>query len=187
MKKLLLVSLIGALLAGCTMADKETRVSSAVQGMVYNSAISKYTPMPTTVSLSTYGSNQELAYRTDGYGFNQYGSKEQVVLFIPKNNVAEHEKILNKFLEWDNLAKSREDQITKTIGSAKTVKGNMIYTFHSGNEYLNILSACFDVLTSSVCGVNPVAFDRKNVEYLLQDIQKLKNGSFQHTDLSVYQ
>lgn len=187
MKKLVLVGLVSALLVGCTIADKETRVSSPVQGMVYNSVMSKYTPMPTAVSLSTYGNDQELAYRTDGYGFNQYGSKEQVVLFIPKNNAVEHEKILNKFLEWDNLAKSRGDQITKMIGSAKTVKGNMIYTFHSGNEYVNVLSACFDVLTSSVCGVNPVAFDRKNVEYLLKDIQKLKLGGFQHSDLSVYQ
>ncbi|VGM95203.1 Uncharacterised protein [uncultured Avibacterium sp.] len=187
MKKLVLIGLVSAVLAGCTSADRVSKVNSPVQGMVYNSVASTYTPMLTTASIASFPDDQELIYRAESYKANSYGGRQFVVLRILKSNVKEHEELLQKFIKWDNLAKARNEQFTKLIGSAKVHNGNMIYTFHSGNQYENILSVCFDVLTTSVCGVDPISFDRKNVELILKDIQKFKQGGFKHTDLSVYQ
>lgn len=187
MKKTFIL-LFCAFLFGCIMPSKTSVVNSHVKGMVYNSVMSDYTNMLTTVSLMDFSDGkQALSYRVQTYKLDQFGNREDVYLHIPRESVDEHLSLLNKFIDWDSKAKSRNEQFDKEIGRAKTINGYSVYNFHSGSSRSNFLAICFVLSEKGACMVDDVTFDLPNVKLLIQDLNKFKTGGFKPIDASIYQ
>lgn len=173
---------------GCHTADKVTKIKSQVEGSVYNSVASNFLPMLTTSMLLDFSDgSQALMYQVDTYKRDQFGSSEKANYTIASYSVNDHLLMLNKFIDWDTKAKNRGDQFTKEIGRVKTINGYSIYTFHSGNQYSNLLNVCFTAPESAPCTIQSVTFDVKNVKYIIDDVNKFKDGKFKQLDTSIYQ
>lgn len=129
---------------------------------------------------------QALNYRTETYKTNQFGQKEYANLTIPTYSADEHLNMLNKFLNWNKTAKERGDQFDKEIGRVDTINGYVIYTFHSGNQYSNLLDVCFTTPKMAPCTISSLIFDVKNVNKIIKDVEKLKSGGFKQLDTSIY-
>lgn len=185
MKKLLSFFIV-FLLTACSMADRSTKITSQVQGLIYNDIASRYSPRLTQVFLEDFSDgSQALRYMTELFGKNSSGV-EYSIYVVSSKNADEHLSLLNKFIDWNKKAKDRGDQFEKKIGSAKTVNGYIQYTFHSSNEYKNLLVTCFSLSEDSMC-TDATTFDLSSVNYIISDITKLKNRSLKQLDTSIYQ
>lgn len=173
---------------GCQTADKVTKIKSQVEGSVYNSVASNFLPMLTTAMLLDFSDgSQALMYQVETYKRDQFGNHEKANFTIASHSVNEHLATLNKFLDWDAKAKSRGDQFTKEIARVKTINGYTVYTFHSGNQYSNLLDVCFTSPENAPCLIQSVTFDVKNVRRIIDDVNKFKDGKFKQLDTSIYQ
>ena len=171
MRKIFLTALSCALLIGCSSANNVSKIPTDVKGMVFNNVASTYMERPTSAYLVDYpNGNQSIEY----------------VVKIPSDHASEHLSMLNKFLEWDKLAKSRNDSFSKEIGIAPTTNGYNVYAFHSGNNNTNVLVSCFSLTNTPGCGIEEAVFTVDNVKKIIRDVNKLKTGSLKPVDTSIY-
>lgn len=188
MRKIITLLFCGFVLTACQTADKITKLNSPVEGTVYNSVASDYLPMLTTAMLLDFSDgSQALVYQVETYKSDKFGNREKANYTIASGSVNEHLAALNKFIDWNDKAKSRGDQFTKEIARVKTVNGYSVYTFHSGNKYSNLLDVCFTSPENAPCLIQSVTFDVKNVKRIIEDVNKFKDGKFKHLDTSIYQ
>lgn len=183
MIKPLLISAGCALLlltGGCTAVKTKTAISSPLQGVYFNSIASRYMERPTTVEYYEMTDGKSgVIVQVAGYG-PDYGrvvfSKAQVPDYLP---------LLDKYQEWADKAREREDIFTKVIGEAPShfvTSGTLRFTFDSGNAYHHYLTllecslgVCFDE--------NEVTLDAANVERLKALLLQLQAGELQSLDV----
>jgi hypothetical protein len=186
MRKIFLTALSCALLIGCSSANNVSKIPTDVKGMVFNNVASTYMERPTSAYLVDYpNGNQSIEYVVETYRMNN-GLGANLTLKIPSEHASEHLSILNKFLEWDKLAKSRNDSFSKEIGIAPTTNGYNVYAFHSGNNNTNVLVSCFSLTNTPGCGIEEAVFTVDNVKKIIRDVNKLKTGSLKPVDTSIY-
>ena len=131
-KFLLMFVSIVALLAGCATPDSKTRISSGVTAYQFNDPASKYMARPTFATVLEY-SDRKLLDLT----MSEYGEKTSHVVF-DQAFVDDYVALINKYLEWQEIALSRGDMIEKNIGKAKDKLIFDFYSANANNHYLVI-------------------------------------------------
>ncbi len=170
---------------GCTSVQQSTRLSTNLHAKEYNSIASKYMDRPTSSTVEKMSDGATvLAISIDNYGTTQSS------LRFSKKHVTEYLNLINKYLEWEQLAKSREDAFTKEIGRADTwgngIAGTLSFTFHSGNSSIHFLSVAF-CATGTCLDETALYFDTKNAIELKALLKKFESGSIKQKDIdSVY-
>lgn len=180
----LFVSILLALfLTGCASPTVETRLSTDLSAYEYNDLSSQYMSRPTFVTVESVDSLKILHLTTNEYGKVGYDPQKVKHIFFTKPNVDGYVKLIDKYLEWETLATTRGDQISKNIGN---VDGhhNLYFNFFSGNASDHYL-----VISTVASGAElwPVYFPKSEVIKLRKLLLDFKEDKFQKTDMSVYQ
>ncbi len=134
---------------------------------------------PTHVAIHNYSDDTEsLVIEIDQYskGIGKNNYSRWLVLF-DKAVVPEYISMIDKYIEWEGLAKSRGDIFTKKIGTVKstTLAGTyttMEFDFHSGNasnHYLCVYRSTPQMGLDKK--VQALYFDRDN-SIILKDLLK---------------
>src|SRR6218665_1476884 len=113
--RFLALTLLLISICACTSVQQSTRLSTNLYAKEYNSVASKYMDRPTFSSVEQMSDGETvLAISIDTYG------TAQNTLRLSKKHVNEYINLINKYFEWEKLAKSRKDAFTKEIGKAST-------------------------------------------------------------------
>lgn len=172
--KILKLGILTLILAGCTTIEQSTRLSTNLEAREYNSVYAKYMDRPTFTSIEKMSDgNTVLAISRDNYG----------TTFSPlrfsKDYVSQYTVLIDKYLEWNQLAISRGDAITKDIGKAQTwgnsMSGTLKFTFHSGNSTVHYLSISF-CAAGTCLDDQSLYFDSKNARELKNLLVQLGSG-----------
>lgn len=183
--KLMIAALAAVALAGCTAPVKTESVGSTLQIQQYNSVGAVYMPRPTFVSISDMSDGSQVLR----IALDRYGGDRRSLLFM-KGTADTTTPLIDKYLEWEALAKSRGDTITKEIGRARIWAGAGVDGFvradmHSGNKSMHYLALTF--CTRMVCLDEWTLFlDRKAAIELRQLLIDFDAGRVKASDSSVY-
>lgn len=177
-----LAALLAVACVGCASSWKSmsgTRVSSNLQAMEYNSVASDYRVRPTFVQLrENMGGDQVLVIKMDAYG------TQDVEIYIPPSAATKVLEFIEKYEEWESLARERGDMITKEIGEVPNFTGMKLQAkFHSGNEqshYL-VLQQCVWVCELSDRSISQY-FDRRQAENLKGLLSDYLSGDIRPLD-----
>jgi hypothetical protein len=173
--KTLKLGMLALVLAGCTTVDQSTRLSTGLEAKEYNSVYAKYMDRPTFISIEMMSDgNTVLAISRDNYGTTSSP------LRFSKENVSKYIALIDKYFEWNQLAISRGDAITKEIGKAETwgnsISGTLKFTFHSGNSAVHYLSISF-CAAGTCLDDQALYFDFKNSHELKSLLIQLDSGA----------
>ena len=161
-------------LFGCTTVEQSTRLTTDLKAREYNSIASKYMDRPTFTSIEKMSDGDTVL----AISRENYGSTESPLRFS-KNHVSSYTSLIDKYFEWENLAKSRGDAITKEIGRAKTwgntMSGSLKFTFHSGNSTIHYLSISF-CAAGTCLDEQALYFDSANTSKLKDILGQLASG-----------
>ena len=176
--------LIPILLGGCATVQQDSRISANLQAMEFNSVASRYMTRPTFVSVKTLTDGKTiLSVTMQGYGPSMAANE----LAFARSHVSEYVAAIDKYLEWAQLAKQRNDQLTKEIVRVPTwpESGLLKFTFHSGNERDHYLSICFG---TSIAFLDAYAqsYDEINARELRRLLVDFQSESLKKTDESIY-
>ena len=169
MKKIVSALLLIALSVGCTSIQKTTRIASPLKAKEFNSIASKYLDRPTFVSVQTMSDGQTvLTIERDDY-LNQYQGVMSSLRFS-KDSVSRYLQLIQKYEEWEKLARDRGDQITKEIGREKAwgnlASNKLKFLMHSGNSHNHFLAI-------SNCSAG-TCLDERALYFSSSDAQELK-------------
>lgn len=172
----LIFSLIVALaLVACTTLEQSNRISTRLVGKEFNSVASRYLDRPTFVAVEHLSDKTTVLRVT----MSIYGAKESNLSFIQGKSAA-YVVHIDKFLEWEALAKSRGDALTKDIGRAPAwangLSGDLKFAFHSGNAAAHFLTISFCALGTCLDD-QAVYLDAASARELRRLILALDNGS----------
>lgn len=178
--KIFNLGLLALVLTGCTTVEQSTRLSTNLESREYNSVYSKYMVRPTFTSIEKMSDgNTVLAISRDNYGTTSSP------LRFSKELVSEYTALIDKYFEWNQLAISRGDTITKEIGKAETwgnsMSGTLKFTFHSGNSAVHYLSIAFCAAGTCLDG-QALYFDLKNSQDLKNLLVQLGSGTIKIED-----
>lgn len=173
----------------CTSIAEQTNIGTRLAAREFNSVSSTFEERPTFVSLQTYSSGVvALVIDMDEYGMGktaQYGIDTPNDYLMPLDVTKAHEYIahIDKFLEWEELARSRGDIIQREIGSAAgagyQTPGTIKFTLSSGNAASHYLLMEFCAV--GVC-LNPMYFAPESARELKTLLLRAGDGSVQHLD-----
>ncbi|MCG3760637.1 hypothetical protein [Vibrio cincinnatiensis] len=180
--KILKLGLLALVLAGCTTVEQSTRLSTNLEAREYNSVYSKYMDRPTFTSIEKMSDgNTVLAISRDNYGTTSSP------LRFSKEHVSKYTALIDKYIEWNQLAISRGDAITKEIGKAETwgnsMSGTLKFTFHSGNSAVHYLSISF-CAAGTCLDDQALYFDLKNSQELKNLLVQLGSGAVKTEDVN---
>jgi len=183
--RLLSFALFCITLAGCTTIQQNTRLSTSLHAKEYNSIAAQYMDRPTFSEVEQMSDGETVL----SVSIDNYGSAQSSLRFS-KKHVQEYLAFIDKYSEWEQLAKSRGDAFTKEIGSASSwgngMAGALKFTFHSGNSNVHFLSIAF-CAAGTCLEDKALYFDAKNTTELKALLQNLKSGAIQLKDIdSVY-
>lgn len=135
--------LVAGLLGACASAPtKETRISTRLEGLEFNSVASQYRTRPTVVKIFEYGDRPDTLL----VSVDLYGNRTGWASFF-KGLAPAYIAHIDKFLEWEALARERGDALTREIGRAPSpsggTKADLLFSFHSGNERSHFLTITF--------------------------------------------
>lgn len=179
MKRILLIVLSLALSACTTM--KQERVNVDFKAAEYNNLSNSYTNMLTYAI--DYPEENVIGIHNEFYGGNSAQSKN--ILFY-RNSTGESIKLIDKFLEWNNLAIERNEKPSKVIGIANQKDGpfyvhDLEFSIHEGSI----------LVIKSLDGNN---FYPMTQQYHVSQAKKLKlflesyqSGSLKKIDYDAYQ
>lgn len=173
--KILRFGFLALVLLGCTTIEQSTRITTNLQAREYNSISARYMNRPTFTSIETMSdSSTVLAISRDNYG------NTASPLRFSKDNVPSYISLINKYFEWEKLATSRGDAITKEIGKANswgnTISGSLKFIFHSGNSAAHYLSISFCAVGTCLED-QALYFDSKNTQELKNLLLVLSSGT----------
>jgi hypothetical protein len=143
LKKIVFITTLALSLASCTSIKNTTKINSNIHAKEYNSIASQYLARPTFVTIEEMSSNEiTLAITMDNY------KSTSIPVRFSKTDTASYIAMIDKYLEWEKLARTRGDALTKEIGRSKTwsngpVSGTLKFTFHSGNSSNHLLAIAF--------------------------------------------
>lgn len=172
---ILKLGILTLVLVGCTTVEQSTRLSYGLDAKEYNSVYAKYMDRPTFTSIEKMSDGSTvLAISRDNYG-NTYSP-----LRFSKDHVSKYTALIDKYTEWNKLATSRGDAITKEIGEAETwgnsMPGKLKFTFHSGNAQVHYLSVSF-CAAGTCLDDQALYFDFKNTQKLKDILIQLGSGA----------
>jgi hypothetical protein len=168
--------LLVGLTACASMMPKMNRVSSSLQSLEYNDVASKYMTRPTFVSFYNDGLRVNV---------NNYGTKEDWFEFA-KVHVDDYVRLIDKYIEWYDIASQKGDVLEKDIGEVNSVLGiNLIFQYYSASVSRHLLVIQTRVLGSKTD--SQLIFDRPNALVLRDLLLKYKAGELKQTNESDYQ
>lgn len=173
--KLILPIILALTLGACTTLEQSNRISTRLVGKEFNSIASRYLDRPTFAAIERM-SDKATVLRVK---MSMYGSKESNLPFLQGRSAA-YVAHIDKFLEWEALAKSRGDALTKDIGRVPAwsngPSGDLKFVFHSGNAATHFLAISF--CAAGTCLDNQtVYFDAASVQELRRLLLALDDGS----------
>lgn len=137
-----LFTLLVVALSACTTVQQTTRVPTKLVAREFNSIASQYLERPTFVSVERMSDGATVLR----VSMTMYGSDTSTLPML-RGKSTEYSALIDKFLEWEVLARSRGDAITKEIGRApawgNAVAGDLKFTFHSGNSATHYLAVAY--------------------------------------------
>lgn len=142
-KTLSLILLLSIAASGCSTSGNTTRTIIPVNfsAMQYNSIANKYIESLTVVEYALMNNgNSWISITMEKYGRDQYGNQNTVLTTFVKAHCGEYIALIDKYLEWEDLATKDKDVISKPIGKAMGQIFNMHFHFHSGNPTSHYLS-----------------------------------------------
>jgi hypothetical protein len=197
------IAIVAALaLAACTSISQSTRISTPLQAAEFNSLASRYMGKPTFVSTEKMSDGADtLMVHMETYALPTalQGStlpastldtlRYSEIRFL-KEDVPAYVAAIDKYLQWEALAKERKDQFTKDIArvpawSQAKGAGFLVFSFHSGNDREHFLVIQIESLGVLVDGAQ--FYDESNATELKRLLLAFASDSLQHTDIdSVY-
>ena len=203
MKTQYLLTVISILIiAGCTTVQRSDRVSTSLSAREYNSIASRYMERPTFVSIEEMSDGSTVlmvqmdtysvpsTYRDLNLSAEQRNALRHSQVRFLKDHVAEYVEAIDKFAEWEELARERGDAFTREINRVPTWanmgSGNLVFSFHSGNDQNHFLVVAF-AAAGTVLEDQALYFDSSNITELKRLLVGFSNDSLQRTDIdSVY-
>lgn len=198
-----LVAIVAALaLSACTTVEQSTRISTSLKAEEFNSIASRYMEKPTFVStekmsdgaatlmvhMETYALPSALQNSTLPASTLET-MKHSEIRFL-KENVPAYVAAIDKYLQWEALAKERKDAFTKDIAKVPAwsqAKGGgfLVFSFHSGNDQEHFLVVQVESIGVLLDGAH--FYDEANARELKRLLLAFASDSLQHTDIdSVY-
>ena len=179
--KFLKLGVLVLALSGCTTVQESTRLTTELEAKEYNSLYAQYLNRPTFTSIEKMSDGSTvLVISRDDYGLSTSP------LRFSKKNVSKYTSLIDKYFEWNKLASSRGDAITKDIGKADTwgnsISGSLKFTFHSGNSANHYLSISF-CAAGTCLDEQALYFDPKNTLELKKLLVQLKTNEDRVEDL----
>lgn len=168
-------------LTSCTTVKESQRVSVPLTAQEFNSISSSYMGRPTFVSLETMSDGAEVL----SVEVAMYANEPSAIRFL-KTQAPEYQSAIDKYLEWNKLAKSRGDAITKDIKAIPVWNGEGDFSFHSGNTNSHYLSIAF--CAAGTCLTDrALYFDERGAKELKRLLGEYQAGSLKTTNIeSVY-
>lgn len=182
-------------LAACTTVSSETRIPTRVSASEYNSVASRYMERPTFASIQSMSDGEEvLRLEMDTYGSNinlTTGVATPYTLPFDKRFGAEYLALIDKFFEWEGLARERGDLIDREIGTAPTWSsmggtGTLKFSIFSSSlqDQMLIVEYCVSV----GCSDQRFTFSRANARELGRLLADFTEGRVGQASLDgVYQ
>jgi hypothetical protein len=177
--------------APAALASDATRIHTNVKFFEFNSVASEYMARPTFANIKDYGLKDKiLVFEADGYG------GRMMEFSVSKEFVDENIEVINKYLKWEETAKSRGDLIDKEIA---TVRGwdmgpaysRNHYLFHSGNKdshYLEVTKGFKSIFGGfdKRAGLIPVTLDAVNARIIIKELIRYRDGNISTPELDAY-
>lgn len=110
-------------------------------------------------------------------------ASDQAVKWLVQQSMA----YIDKYLEWEELASSRKDQIDKEIGRVGTLNGVLVFDFYSGNSanhYL-VVSTTAESMTFGT-RLWSAYFPVNEAKTLKSLLLKFEAGTFKAVDEDIY-
>ncbi len=178
MKKLALSAIAVFCLSGCTGVTHSTRLTTDIEASEYNSIIAKYKHRPTFVEYETH-SNSDEAIRIK---MDMYGSGIATTIHT-RSTAQEMIFIIDKYINWEEMATKEGDQISKNIGTVDSFNGSkMEFNFHSGNSRSHCLKVSFCPL-GDCSNSSDQFFDKENSIKLKELVISLRDRKFELLDV----
>lgn len=166
----------------CTAVAAETRISSMLQASEFNDLASQYMQRPTFVSIQKFSDGKvALKVLMDEYGTGYdplLGAATEHATLFDSRFVSSYLTLIDKYLEWEALAKERRDLIEKEIGVAKTW-GNasdidLKFSIYSSktSEHLLVIERC----AFGTCVDKALYFTRPNAQALRSLLSDFAEG-----------
>lgn len=182
--------------------QRSDRVSTSLRPREYNSIASRYMERPTFVSIEEMSDGSSVlmvqmdtysvpsTYRDLNLSAEQRNALRHSQIRFLKDHVAEYVEAIDKFSEWEELARERGDAFTREIDRVPTWanmgSGNLVFSFHSGNDRNHFLVVAFSA-AGTVLEDQALYFDASNIQELKRLLIAFSNDSLQRTDIdSVY-
>lgn len=177
--------IVALTLVACTTLEQSNRISTRLVGKEFNSIASRYLDRPTFVAIEQLSDKTTVLRVT----MSMYGTKESNLPFMQGKSAA-YVMHIDKFLEWEALAKSRGDALTKDIGRAPAwsngPSGDLKFVFHSGNAAAHFLAISFCAVGTCLDD-QTVYLDAASTKELRRLLVALDNGSLRKAGVdSVY-
>lgn len=179
--KSLVPIMLAVLSAGCASVQ-EHQISSSLSASEYNNVYAKFYERPTFITNYDYEKDTDaILIKMDMYG------NETSILSFSEKEADRYLAAINKFIEWEELAREREDIFSKDIDTIPAWNsGNLKFSFHSGNAKNHYLSISF---CSLLCLEEQAQYYDLNNAVALRDVlTSLSNGDIKTTNIDdVYQ
>lgn len=170
-----LTVILALTLVACTTLEQSNRISTRLIGKEFNSIASRYLDRPTFVAIERL-SDKATVLRVK---MSMYGTKESNLPFL-QGKSAEYVAHIDKFIQWEALAKSRGDALTKDIGRVPAwsngPSGELKFVFHSGNAAAHFLAISFCAVGTCL-DEQAVYMDAASVQELRRLLLALDDGS----------
>lgn len=176
------IVLLAVLLSACA-SMQSTPIRSDLEVHEYNDISRQYMDRPTYVSISGSKGNQRLKLSFDPYGIAGAGD---YAMFSAKYSDT-YIELIEKYLNWNDLATKEGDILDKKIGSGPIYTGlSLEFSFFSSNESSHYLVLTLCSLGSCAMGMNDsrsLYFTKADAATLLDLIKKLKSGELPGDDV----
>lgn len=169
------------MLTACATIQQSTRLSTKLNAKEYNSIASNYMNRPTFTSVEKMSGGETVLT----ISMKSYRSTSNVLRF-QKKYVPEYLSLIQKYMDWEQLAKSRGDAFTKEIGRASSwgnaLSGTLKFTFHSGNSNAHFLAVSF-CATGTCLDNEALYFDKFNAIELSTLLKKLESETLRQNNI----
>lgn len=192
----IIVSAITAIaLVACTTVSSETRIPTRVSASEYNSVAARYMERPTFATIQSLSDGEEvLRLEMDTYGSNvnpTTGLATPYTLPFDKRFGADYLALIDKFFEWEGIARERGDLIDREIGTASTWSnmggtGTLKFSIYSASLEGQML--VIEYCVSVGCSDQSFTFSRTNARELGRLLADFTEGRVGQANLDgVYQ